>query len=73
MLLLELLEILDQLDLSAPVYRTAVRMARLADAHRSVVLTYEQARALAGTESDATVRAHLHQLHAAGVLWFRRN
>lgn len=69
----ELLDHLDQVKLSAPVYRTAVRMARLADAARAVVLTYEQARALAGTESDATVRAHLHQLHAAGVLWFRRN
>jgi hypothetical protein len=69
----ELLDHLDRIELSAPVFRTAVRMARLADAARSVVLTYEQARALAGTESDATVRAHLHQLHAAGVLWFRRN
>lgn len=69
----ELIEHLDQVELSAPVFRTAVRMARLADAARAVVLTYEQARALAGTESDATVRAHLHQLHAAGVLWFRRN
>lgn len=72
-MLSELLDTLDQCDLSAPVYRTAVRMARLADAALSLSLTYAQARALAGTESDATVRAHLHQLHAAGVLWFRRN
>jgi hypothetical protein len=69
----ELLDRIDQIDVPAPVYRTAVRMARLADSTLSVTLTYEQARAITQTESDGTVRAHLHQLHAAGVLWFRRN
>ncbi len=72
-MLVDLLDSLDTLELPAPVYRSAVRMARQAGGSGMLTLTYAQARAVCGTESDATVRSHLHQLHAAGVLWFRRN
>lgn len=69
----DLLESLDKVDIPATVYRTAVRLLRQADENSMCVLSYEAARELVGTESDGTVRAHLHQLHSIGVLWFRRN
>jgi hypothetical protein len=69
----DLIAMLDEADLSANVWRTAVRLARLANGFGAVVLTYEQLRAIVGTESDGTARAHLIKLHDAGVLWYRRN
>jgi hypothetical protein len=71
--LADLIAHLDTLDLPAPVWRTGVRLAQRAADHPGVVLAYAELRAIVGTESDNTARAHLIKLHQAGVLWFRRN
>jgi DnaD/phage-associated family protein len=68
-----LIAYLDTLDLPAPVWRTAVRLAQRAGEHLTINLSYEELRAIVGTDSDNTARAHLTTLHRAGVLWFRRN
>lgn len=72
-MLSELIAHLDTLDLPAPVWRTALRLAQQANGYPAVVVSYAELRAIVGTESDDTARAHLAKLHKAGVLWFRRN
>jgi len=62
---------IDDAPLSAPAYRTA---RRLLDRARNGVTrcTHEELRAIVGGE-DGTARNHLHQLHAAGLIVYRRN
>jgi len=69
--LADLIARIDDAPLSAPAYRTA---RRLLDRQRNGVvrLTHEELRQIAGGE-DGTARNHLHQLHAAGLIVYRRN
>lgn len=69
----DLVDRLDTLDVSANLYRTAVRLARRANGYGAIVLSHEQLREIVGTDSDDTARSHLIKLHKAGLLWFRRN
>lgn len=63
---------LDSAPLSAPVYRTARRL--LDRSSNGVVrLTHAEMRQVAGADSDGTARNHLHALHAAGLITYRRN
>lgn len=72
-MLADLIAHLDTLDLPASVWRTGVRLAQRAADHPGVVLSYAELRAIVGTESDDTARAHLAKLHKVNVLWFRRD
>lgn len=64
-----ILDQIDQADLSATAFRTAMRLWRLAATNGGVVhLPRPQMIALCGTESDATMRSHLYQIAKAGIV-----
>ena len=67
----DLIARINDAPLSAPAYRTA---RRLLDRARNGVthLTHEELRIVVGGE-DGTARNHLHQLHSAGLIVYRRN
>ena len=62
---------LDNAQLPAPVFRTGVRLALRAGGSRQIELTHGEMALLVGTQAIATVRSHLVQLHATGLLWYR--
>jgi hypothetical protein len=64
-----ILDQIDQADLSATAYRSAVRLMRLAMANDGQVrLSRPAAVELCGSESDATMRTHLYQIGRAGIV-----
>lgn len=69
----DLLDAIEAADLPAPMYRTAVRLARLCAGGRAAILSYAEIAAICGTESDNTVRGHLAKLHQVGLFNYKRN
>ncbi len=68
------LDQLEQSDLPAPMFRTAMRLARRTAAGSSYVrVTYEEMAEIVGTSSDHTVRGHLAGLSRAGLFTYQRN
>jgi len=68
MSLVAMLEAIEDADLPIAVYRTAVRLARLADATGTVSLSWEAYQALTGCGHVDAARRHLRQMHAAGLI-----
>lgn len=67
-----ILDQIDQADLSATAYRTAIRLWRLAFTNGGVVhIERPQMTLLCGTDSDATMRTHLYQIAKAGIVEYR--
>jgi hypothetical protein len=69
----DLLDAIEAADLPAPMYRTAVRLARLCAGGRAAILSYAEIAAICGTEADNTVRGHLAKLHQVGLFSYKRN
>jgi hypothetical protein len=64
-----ILDQIDQADLSATAYRTAMRLWRLAAGNGGVAhLPRPQMTLLCGTESDGTMKNHLCQIAKAGII-----
>ena len=69
-----LIDTLDELEISAAQYRTAIRLAkRTLPGDRYVRLSYADMLSIVGTDSDNTVRGHLAALAGAGLLTYQRN
>ena len=65
---------LDAADLQPALYRTARRIIdRLNPANNYCRVTYDEMAAIASTDNQATARAHLTRLAAAGLVTYRRN
>ena len=69
----DLLDAIEAADLPAPMYRTAVRLARLCAGGRAAILSCAEIAAVCGTEADNTVRGHLAKLHQVGLFSYKRN
>jgi hypothetical protein len=70
----QLLDILEEADLPAPMFRTAVRLARrTAPGASYVAVTYAEMAQICGTDSDNTVRGHLAGLSRVGLFTYQRN
>lgn len=61
-LLSDLINAIEAADLPAAVYRTAVRLARLADETKRVVLGWEEFQPLTGCTHVDAARRHLRAL-----------
>jgi hypothetical protein len=67
-----ILDQIDQADLSATAYRTAIRLWRIASINGGLVhIELAQMIALCGTENDGTMRNHLYQIGKAGIIEYR--
>ena len=62
---------IEAADLPATVYRTAVRLLRRASNGR-VELSEAELKQICQTDSEGTMRSHLVQLAAAGILRYIR-
>ena len=69
-----LIDTLDEVEISAAQYRTAIRLAkRTLPGDMYVRLSYADMLSIVGTDSDNTVRGHLAALAGAGLLTYQRN
>lgn len=66
-----LIDAIESADLPAQVYRTAVRLARLADEQGRVVLAWDEYQALTGCGHADAARRHLRALRAADLISWR--
>jgi hypothetical protein len=66
---------IDEADLPAPVYRTAVRLLRMAawNPDGYVRLTKPELMSLCGTDADGTMRRHLLELSDAEIIHYSTN
>ena len=65
---------INDAQLPATMYRTARLLLDLANPTTGeTAVTHDQMRAIAGTDSDGTVRKHLIRLQAAGIATYQRN
>ncbi len=70
----DIVERIEDANLSAPAYRTAIRLLRLAHPDNGYVrLSHDEMAVFCGTDKPGTVRAHLAQLAAANLITYRRN
>jgi hypothetical protein len=69
----ELLSAIKQANLPAPVYRTAREILDRTASNGYARLSYAAAMAIVQTDKPETLRGHLAQLQAAGLITYRRN
>lgn len=67
-MILGLLDAIEAADLPVAVYRTAVRLARLADDHGQAAMSWDEFQALTGCGHQDAARRHLRQMQAAGLI-----
>jgi hypothetical protein len=64
---------IDEADIPSTVYRTAMRLLHRVDGHTGTVTVSEaDLMAICQTEAEGTMRSHLVQLAAAGIVRYRR-
>jgi hypothetical protein len=69
-----IVNLIEDANLPAPVYRTARRLLDMAHPDNGYVrVTYDELQAICGTSSPDTARAHLVKLAKMGLITYRRN